>query len=646
MKKQLLMVLAIAASMSISAENKSTKLRAKVPANAKPIPVRSQLRDPYQLPLNTNASLNYVSANRTAMTGTEATIGQTIYDLQSNSAIMNRIINHPNGTISATWTMIAPNGVPADRGTGYNYFDGTSWGPMPTARIEPTNRTGFVNIATSASGREMSIAHSSTAPGMLITSRPTVGTGAWTEDATVLGAVSEDTWAKAIAGGTNGESVHAIWNANNAGLNSQYSSLLYSRSLDGGVTWPILRTVLPDLDATHYRGFGGDAYSIDSNGDTIAFVVGDFDTDLILLKSTDNGTSWVSTVVSAFPFPLYNDSTDFFPDLDGDGVSDDQLGNSGDAHVMLDHNGKAHVFWSQVLMRDTSATDLLGYFPNTLDVGLVGEQFGGILYWNESYGANPPDTIARAEDMDGDGEVTAASGALGTGAMGFYRGDVTGMPTSGIDAAGNLFLAYQSLCETCDTSVFQTSHKHVYVKASTDSGATWNATGIDIDYSTDMLNEECAFACMAKHVDNDIHVVYQRDPAPGHSLLSGSPENDAQAALNTSTPSDIVYSKVPKTDVILGTQNVKTTAPASSLTQNSPNPSNGVTSIGFKIAAESKVTFEVTDVLGNVVYTENKGVLNSGNYKIALNTETLSSGAYFYSLKVNNQKETKKMMVN
>ena len=41
-----------------------------------------------------------------------------------------------------------------------------------------------------------------------------------------------------------------------------------------------------------------------------------------------------------------------------------------------------------------------------------------------------------------------------------------------------------------------------------------------------------------------------------------------------------------------------------------------------------------------------EGVLNAGTYNIALNTETLSSGAYFYSLKVNNQKETKKLMVN
>jgi hypothetical protein len=78
--------------------------------------------------------------------------------------------------------------------------------------IEPIQRTGFTNIVVTSSGREMVIAHSSTAPGMLLTSRPQKGTGAWTsEDSLALGNVgSTDTWAKAISGGANGETVHSL----------------------------------------------------------------------------------------------------------------------------------------------------------------------------------------------------------------------------------------------------------------------------------------------------------------------------------------------------------------------------------------------------------------------------------------------------
>ena len=65
----------------------------------------------------------------------ETEIGDTRYDLQTNSAIQRRIINHTNGTVSATWTYSAVNSW-ATRGTGYNYFNGSSWGTAPTSQIE------------------------------------------------------------------------------------------------------------------------------------------------------------------------------------------------------------------------------------------------------------------------------------------------------------------------------------------------------------------------------------------------------------------------------------------------------------------------------------------------------------------------------
>ncbi len=74
-------------------------------------------------------------------------VGETWYDLQSNSTMANRIYAFEDGTIATTWTrgMDNPPTCP-DRGTGYNYFDGTNWGAYPTERIED-QRTGWPNIA-------------------------------------------------------------------------------------------------------------------------------------------------------------------------------------------------------------------------------------------------------------------------------------------------------------------------------------------------------------------------------------------------------------------------------------------------------------------------------------------------------------------
>src|ERR1043165_2836540 len=62
---------------------------------------------------------------------TPVNIGTTWYQNQTNSSICNRIIKNSDGTICATWTFAALS-TWADRGTGYNYFDGTSWGPAPS----------------------------------------------------------------------------------------------------------------------------------------------------------------------------------------------------------------------------------------------------------------------------------------------------------------------------------------------------------------------------------------------------------------------------------------------------------------------------------------------------------------------------------
>ena len=58
-------------------------------------------------------------------------IGTTQYDLQTNQALgSSRLHLFDDGTLSAVWTMGFAGAEPwADRGTGYNYFDGTSWGP-------------------------------------------------------------------------------------------------------------------------------------------------------------------------------------------------------------------------------------------------------------------------------------------------------------------------------------------------------------------------------------------------------------------------------------------------------------------------------------------------------------------------------------
>jgi hypothetical protein len=78
---------------------------------------------------------------------------------------------------------------------------------------------------------------------------------------------------------------------------------------------------------------------------------------------------------------------------------------------------------------------------------------------------------------------------------------------------------------------------------------------------------------------------------------------------------------------------VDVTAPqVYSLEQNYPNPFNPGTKIKFSLAADSKVTLTVFDILGQKVVTLIKGNLSEGSYDIDFNATSIRSGVYFYRI--------------
>ena len=88
-----------------------------------------------------------------------------------------------------------------------------------------------------------------------------------------------------------------------------------------------------------------------------------------------------------------------------------------------------------------------------------------------------------------------------------------------------------------------------------------------------------------------------------------------------------------------------------SLAQNTPNPVTGETTIRYSVAVTSDVSFVVYDILGNKmgVLMDNKHH-TSGDYTLTLDVNNdlggkLSSGIYFYQMRVGNAAASRKMMV-
>ena len=81
------------------------------------------------------------------------------------------------------------------------------------------------------------------------------------------------------------------------------------------------------------------------------------------------------------------------------------------------------------------------------------------------------------------------------------------------------------------------------------------------------------------------------------------------------------------------------------LQQNYPNPFNPSTTIKFSIPASGFVTLKIYDILGKEVSTlvnENK---TSGVHQVSFNAAGLSSGVYFYELKMENFVSVKKLLL-
>ena len=89
-----------------------------------------------------------------------------------------------------------------------------------------------------------------------------------------------------------------------------------------------------------------------------------------------------------------------------------------------------------------------------------------------------------------------------------------------------------------------------------------------------------------------------------------------------------------------------TTLPTSfQLLQNYPNPFNPSTVISFQLAAKSRVTLKVYDILGREVETLVDGALDTGLHQVSFDASRFASGVYFYRIQAGSFAATKKLML-
>lgn len=557
----------------------------------------------------------------------DPTTMMTKYDLQSNKSSQNRLYLFPDGEIGATATMSHQDGGSwTDRGTGINLYNGSTWGTLPTVRIE-NEKCGWPSYAPYGANGEIVVTHTNAA-GLNVASRNTKGTGAWTQ--TILpgpaGAV-DLSWPRTVTNGTNHTNIHIIC-LTYVTYDGLDLALLYYRSLDGGQSWETQNRILDGLTSSEYLGFDADTYSwAEPHGDTLAFTIGDSWYDQILMKSTDNGDTWTKTVIYNSPYNIVGvggSSPSFFycPD--------------GTCAVALDKDGMAHVAFGLVCDSIFGSTQYYStYWTN------------GIVYWNESM-------PTLRQDLDPD-SLFASNQLIGwvkdtlvfqqpTTAIAEYFCSLTCNPSITIDNSNNMFVVWSGLTTLLDPDFML---RHIFERTATiypGNSIIWHDSLTDL--TSDFLQYnwmECMYPSASPTSDDKIYILFQADDLAG-SYVKGQLVTGYSGQTSVTENNMIVLSPL-KSDLYMGINDKPKPSSSFSVSPNYPNPFSGKTSVNAYLKRPGNLTMEITNVMGQKVMSIQKGISPVGSSQFMIDGSQLSSGVYFYTVRLNNESITHKMIV-
>jgi hypothetical protein len=550
----------------------------------------------------------------------ESVIGNTFYDLQSNAVLSNRIWLYDDGTAGAVWTrgVDSPPSFP-DRGAGYNYFDGTSWGPQPTSRIESV-RAGWPSYAAWGENGEIVVSHDFSAGSLILNTRPEKGTGDWTESFLEGPDSYNISWPRMVTSGGNHDIIQMLCTtpADPAFTNGQAGALMYSRTTDGGQTWDPELTILEGTGIDYYNGITADDYAwAEPRGDEIAFVCISAWYDLFVMKSFDNGETWEKILVWEHPYPFFDWNTT---------ITTDTIwapDNSGD--IAIGEDGKVHVVFGLTRVAHTEVGGSYSYWPWT----------DGIVYWNEDMSPFTATNQHKALAYENLVENETLIGWVAEGdlmeELHSYR--ELGMSTIANITAdnGQVVVVWSSVTPGYDNQVF--NFRHIWTRRSYDNGNP-NSWGEFKDLDTDILHwlDECIYPVMAGSFDDadNAFLMYQADATPGTAL-----DGDHDYQENSMYAMDYIPVGIQE-DEFITDENVS---------QNYPNPFNNTSVVNVTLSESANLSLEITNLIGQVVYEIKMGEVNAGAHSFTIDASGLNSGVYFYTVRAGESAVTKKMIV-
>lgn len=588
----------------------------------------------------------------------------TNYDLQSNSAIGNRIAAWPDGSVAvtATWDFSGDNTWP-ERGTGYNYYDGSDFGDEPEARQEPA-KSGWPTICAYGNG-EILASHNT---GVNVYYRATKGQGDWELLTNLQSNGHEWTWPRVAC--TADGTLHLICADQFTEDGHNVSLITYFRSTDGGHTWTE-DPYFNNLSVEYNKELSADDYVIAVNGNRIAVACFSMTYDLFYVMSEDAGLTWEKHIVCEHPYKAKYGQNFDWGQTTVSKETDSIHWNDNSGSIAIGNDGTVHMAWA--LGRWAPAPESgWGYYSSWYFTP-------GCVYWNSNYrneqGTNVipafgnwsgdashpewvwPGTLLGGHDYTMSYErIQLLEEAAGNGTLHFFghasekvQNDPEGpdydsdllnniwgsyrtfdgyssMPSIALDNDKGVYILYSGLSDTRTGTAsgaeyyYRSPFLHVCVGGVWDEWyeATVVATGV-----AHGIEEAYSVTAYTNEVDDHLWFAYSADDGMGLFL------DDDQTVITDNIIYAVRVAKIPDdvTEVKDVVYNIY------------PNPASDYICISADAVADATITF--VNLAGQTVKTINTN-LTIGNNSISID---LASGVYFCTVNANGFSKTTKVVV-